>query len=86
MATKTSRSPMLSIDFGNSYTKVAIRGDRNEVTKAYDERTLQYDEDKICIPTLTALVTDASGRDRWYFGTQVALLKDTPRVRVYRNW
>ena len=84
---ETTQHPILSIDFGNSYTKVAIRSDWNEQTTLYSERnSLKYDEDFICIPTLAARVKDTSGREQWHFGTQVSNLSDSPRVRVFRNW
>ena len=82
----TALQPMLSIDFGNSYTKVAIRNGRNDQTTPYREKSLIYDGEKICVPTLAARVTDAAGQVRWHFGTAVSLLTDSPRVRVFRNW
>src|SRR6516164_6748230 len=77
---------MLSIDFGNSYTKVAIRNSRNDQTTLYRERSLIYDQDKICVPTLAARVVDSAGRTTWHYGTAVSQLKDSPRVKVFRNW
>ena len=39
----------LSIDFGNSYTKVGIRTDRDETSyPLHSNNDLKYDEDHIC--------------------------------------
>ena len=44
--------PALSIDFGNSYTKVGIRRDRNEQSRPLQSREdLKFDDDNLCIPT-----------------------------------
>ncbi len=61
-STRVAQYPMLSIDFGNSYTKVAIRNSRNDQTTPYRERSLIYDQDKICVPTIAARVVDSTGR------------------------
>jgi hypothetical protein len=76
----------LSIDFGNSYTKVGIRTDRNAKSLALrSEADLRYDEDHLCIPTVAARVVVA-GREKWLYGTQVKLGSKSSNVQVFRNW
>ena len=76
----------LSIDFGNSYTKVGIRTDRNAKSHALrSEADLKYDEDHLCIPTVAARVVQA-GQEKWLYGTQVKLGSKAGNVQVFRNW
>ena len=46
--------PVLCIDFGSAYTKVALRRGPDEPSKILDEPTLNLDTLKICIPTIAA--------------------------------
>jgi hypothetical protein len=76
----------LSIDFGNSYTKVGIRRDSKETSQTLRSETdLKYDEDNICIPTVAAR-TVANGKERWLYGTQVKLGSKGNAPQVFRNW
>jgi hypothetical protein len=78
--------PALSIDFGNSYTKVGIRADRNKNSQALrSEADLKYDEDNICIPTVAARVVK-DGRETWLYGTEVKLGSQSSPPQVFRNW
>ena len=76
----------LSIDFGNSYTKVGIRRDQNEVSQTLrSEADLRYDEDNLCIPTVAARVVK-NGKEQWLYWTQVKLGSKGSATEVFRNW
>lgn len=76
--------PMLSIDFGNSYTKVALRPDRETATTAIKDTSLNWDEENICVPTLAAHVGRSGG---WCYGTDATRFRpDYPGLTVHRNW
>jgi hypothetical protein len=82
-----SMSAMISIDFGNSFTKVGIRPDRNSESQLAKDGSLQLDDGlNICVPSLVASVWHG-GRKQWYYGTDVLQLGNkTPTMKVYRNW
>lgn len=84
----------ISIDFGNSFTKVGIRprGMPGEEGRAFSQANLlqdeglRMDENNFCIPTLAARGQE-DGREVWWFGNEV-VEKATNRegVEVFRNW
>lgn len=84
----------ISIDFGNSFTKVGIRprGLPGEEGRAFSQasllqdESLRMDENNFCIPTLAACSRE-DGRETWWYGNEV-VEKATNRegVRVFRNW
>ncbi|HHO50885.1 MAG TPA: hypothetical protein ENK18_08410, partial [Deltaproteobacteria bacterium] len=78
---------MISIDFGNSYTKVGLRPALDEPSEPAQDGSLVFDDDlNLCIPTLAA-VAERRGRQRWLFGTDVMKLGEGTRgVTVFRNW
>ena len=76
----------LSIDFGNSYTKVGIRRGQNETSQVLRSKAdLQYDEDNLRIPTVAARVIK-NGKELWLFGTDVKLGSKGSVPQVFRNW
>lgn len=79
--------PVLSIDFGNSYTKVALRPGSEECAVAIKDGSLKsFDETNICIPTLAAEHI-VLGQPTWYFGTDAAQFNEgTEGLTVHRNW
>jgi len=79
-------SAMISIDFGNSYTKVAVRPTANKAAKLMTDKSLTLDEWNVCIPTLAACM-EQRGTERWFFGNEVMQQSSgTSRLRVFRNW
>jgi hypothetical protein len=77
---------MLSIDFGNTYTKVALRPDFNSPGFLLSDASLNWDELNACVPTLAACRKN-SAKSQWYFGTDVTKFRETSRgLTVYRNW
>jgi hypothetical protein len=80
-------TPILSIDFGNSYTKVALRPGREERAEAIKDASLQpFDETNLCIPTLAAEYT-LNGQTTWLFGTDATRFAEgTTGLFVHRNW
>lgn len=77
---------MISIDFGNSYSKVGIRRDGNSPTDLLKDDSLDLDEANICVPTLAARI-ERNGRDNWVFGNDVMRYSEnTEGLTVYRNW
>jgi hypothetical protein len=76
----------LSIDFGNSYTKVGFRTTRNRLSDVLNGgEDLPFDEDHICIPTVAAR-TIRRGREQWHYGTEVKEGLKADSIQVYRNW
>jgi hypothetical protein len=76
----------LSIDFGNSYTKVGIRREPNDTAQALrSEHDLKYDEDNLCIPTVAARLIE-NGKERWLYGTDVKPGSNRSDIQVFRNW
>jgi hypothetical protein len=79
-------SAMISIDFGNSYTKVAVRLDTDRQSELLADASLSLDELNICIPTLAARLRK-NGRESWYFGNDVMQHRvGTPGLTIFRNW
>src|SRR5437868_1773040 len=79
-------SSMISIDFGNSYTKVAIRPDVDHTAQVMTDASLSLDELNMCVPTLAARL-ERNGKETWYYGTDVMRHRvDTPGLTVFRNW
>ena len=76
----------LSIDFGNSYTKVGIRRNPNDTSQALSSASdLRFDEDNLCIPTVAARLIE-DGRERWLYGTDVKPSSKQGDIQVFRNW
>lgn len=77
---------MLSIDFGNSYTKVALRPNPTGRAEALKDGALVWDELNLCVPTL-AMEQTVVGYPTWYYGTDVAkFAADTSNLTIHRNW
>ncbi|HJT78351.1 MAG TPA: hypothetical protein VJ739_14200 [Gemmataceae bacterium] len=76
---------MISIDFGNSYTKVGIRPAADRPSQILTDASLSLDELNMCVPTLAARLR-RSGRESWYFGNDVMQQEQDPGLTVYRNW
>ncbi|RFC42422.1 MAG: hypothetical protein DVB23_003095 [Verrucomicrobia bacterium] len=63
-----SHDPCLSIDFGNAFTKVAVRPAASAATIPVSHPDLQFDRGlNVCIPTM-AVKVGTGGIARWYFG------------------
>jgi hypothetical protein len=78
--------PMLSIDFGNSYTKVALRPDSDSVTQLLTDSSLKLDDLHACVPTVAASYIQGA-KEEWYYGTDVMKFREeTPGLTVHRNW
>ena len=79
-------SPMICIDFGNTYTKVAIRPNANARSDVLTDAALSFDELNMCIPTLAGRV-QKNGKESWFFGNDVLQYRaNTPGLTVFRNW
>lgn len=79
-------STMISIDFGNSYTKVAIRPSSDRPAELLTDASLALDELNMCIPTLAARLQDKN-QERWDFGNDVMQHQvETPGLTIFRNW
>ncbi len=79
-------SSMLTIDFGNSFTKVSVRARFDTRTELLRDSSLNFEELNICIPSRVAQVTK-SGTTRWLFGNEVEQVHaNSPGVRILANW
>jgi hypothetical protein len=79
-------SARISIDFGNSYTKVAIRPDAESAARLMADASLSLDELNVCVPTLAARL-ERDGAEAWQYGTDVMRHRpETPGLTVHRNW
>ena len=91
--------PMLCIDFGNSYTKVALRKastphgmpsrDR-ALSEPLTDKSLIWDRQLyVCIPTMAAKTVDGP-HPRYFYGSEVLQLGqsklNSPSTKVFRNW
>ncbi len=79
----SEQRPLVSIDFGNSNTKVGLRADWGEESRLVRDASLQrFDPDQldICVPTVAAVSADG----QWHYGIQVPRLGHAEHV--YRNW
>ncbi len=78
-------SAMISIDFGNSYTKVGIRSAETENSKLLEDSSLKLQEGNFCVPTLASRIV-SNGEEEWRFGTQVTEQpSDLSGLKVFRN-
>ena len=75
----------LSIDFGNTYTKVAFRAGENSQSQLIQSPNLSFDDDKFCIPTLAACLI-VNGKEEWSYGLDVLNLQGQTHVHVIINW
>jgi hypothetical protein len=76
--------PVLCVDFGSAYTKVALRPDEDAPADVLQEPALAFDDEMFCVPSVVAgPVGDWS---RLHCGLDAFGLKDTAEVKVYRNW
>lgn len=75
---------LLCIDFGSSYTKVAVREDWNSATRliesGHPDESYSY-----CIPSTVARVT-RRGKDTWLIGMDALNQSPADNVAVYQNW
>jgi hypothetical protein len=77
---------MLCIDFGNTYTKVALRKTVNDRSELLKDDSLVWDEFNFCVPTVAARFTEKS-KTVWRFGEEIHRLKGNERdLKVFRNW
>lgn len=79
--------PMLSIDFGNTYTKLGVRKNGDSRAMLLTDGSLKWDDGLFaCVPTLAACHKTARN-EKWYFGTDVMRFREqTPGLAIYRNW
>jgi len=77
----------LCIDFGNAFTKLALRTDREQPSDYLRCRELDYDRGlNLCIPTLAVRVIDRE-RERWFFGADALDIQQyTPGATFFRDW
>lgn len=76
-------SAMISIDFGNSYTKVGVRTSRKTTSEPVNDASLTQDQLNLCIPSLVGCVTSDG---TWYYGMDVIQYGKRTGMQVYRNW
>lgn len=74
----------LCIDFGNSFTKVAVRKDPDSTAELLTDKGVTTDSLNACVPTVAAQHTDG----RWFYGLELDILSayDSEGLTVYRNW
>ncbi len=75
---------LLCIDFGSSYTKVAVREDWNGATRLI-ETGHPEESYSFCIPSTVARVT-RRGKDAWLIGMDALSQSPGHNVAVYQNW
>lgn len=77
----------LCIDFGNSFTKLALRPDRELPSDYLRCAGLDYDRGlNLCIPTLAVRVIEGV-RERWFFGADALDVQQyTPGATFFRDW
>lgn len=77
----------LCIDFGNSFTKLALRPDRELPSDFLRCAGLDYDRGlNLCIPTMAVRLIDGV-RERWFFGADALDVQQyTPGATFFRDW
>lgn len=77
----------LCIDFGNSFTKLALRPDRELPYDYLRCAGLDYDRGlNLCIPTMAARLIEGV-RERWFFGADALDVQQyTPGATFFRDW
>jgi hypothetical protein len=81
-----TNTPVLCVDFGSAYTKVAVRADWNESAQLIREVPLAPKGDSsFCIPSVVARV-ERSGGPRWLVGEAAAGQLPGEGVKIYRHW
>jgi hypothetical protein len=82
-----SHDPCLSIDFGNAFTKVALRSGLSTPTQPVSDPLLQFDRGlNVCIPTL-AVKVGVGGVARWYFGADAMDVPfNRPGCHFFHDW
>jgi hypothetical protein len=79
-------TPSLSIDFGSSYTKVALRADPDQPSQLLsDKNSLNLDVLNVCIPSLVTL-DERNGKKEWLSGIRAVNSVPGKGITVYRNW
>jgi hypothetical protein len=76
---------VVSVDFGSSYTKVAIRIGWDGFTVLADDWKLASRELTFCIPSVVARV-NSDGESHWIVGVHAANQRPGNDVTIYRNW
>jgi len=75
--------PVISIDFGAAYTKIAVRRKLDSRSCLLTHESLNLDEQHVCIPSIAAL-RETDGR--WLFGVDAVDLSDGNGIYVFKNW
>lgn len=77
----------LCIDFGNSFTKLALRPEREAPSDYVRSPGLDYDRGlNLCIPTMAARLIEGV-RERWFFGADALDVQQyTPGATFFRDW
>ncbi|MEO0447788.1 MAG: hypothetical protein AAF191_17095, partial [Verrucomicrobiota bacterium] len=77
----------LCIDFGNSFTKLALRVDRDQPSDYLRSSELDYDRGlNLCIPTMAVRVVEGN-RERWFFGADALDVQPyTTGATYFRDW
>jgi len=76
-------NPVVSIDLGAAYTKIALRRKDSGVTELLAHDMLHLDEQHVCIPSVGAW---NSRTNQWVFGVDAVDLQSGDGIFVYRNW
>jgi hypothetical protein len=78
-------SPILCLDFGSAFTKVGLRLRPDDPSDLLTEETLNFDEDRCCIPSVVAANLPGKATP-WLCGVAAVDLKEEHGFRVFRNW
>jgi hypothetical protein len=76
---------VVCVDFGSSYTKVAIRMGWDGFTVLADNWPMASQELTFCIPSVVAKV-ERNGESEWLVGVDAANQSPGDGVTIYRNW
>lgn len=76
---------VVCVDFGSSYTKVAIRMGWDGFTVLADNWSMASEELTFCIPSVVAKVNRGS-ESEWLVGVDAANQPPGDGVTIYRNW
>lgn len=80
------RNPrILTVDFGSSYTKIAMRTSPGSPAALVSDLPLASRDLHFCIPSTVARVS-SQGKVKWLVGHEAASTVEGPEAKVYQNW
>jgi hypothetical protein len=85
MKSNFRNSRILTVDFGSSYTKIAMRISPGSSAALVNDLPLGSPGLQFCIPSTVARIS-SQGTDKWLLGHAAASTVEGPGAKVFQNW